>query len=123
MSKISGHWTKYDVFTPAFVRCLAADRTPGKSVALTDEQIAERSGLTVSAVQKIYWGMSWDSVTCGDMKKFVVACNVDFGDPEVMKVLSRRLGADSGFRWKHLRESSNYKMFEQLLKHALTEIQ
>ena len=120
MSKISGFWTKLNVFTPAMVRCLACDRSPGRSIALTDEQIAERSGLSVSDVQRIYWSISWDSITCGDMKKFVVACNVNLGDPEVMKVLSRRLGANSGFKWKHLRESPNYKLYEQLLKHALS---
>lgn len=120
MSKsIAGFWAKFDMFPPAIVRLLAADRSPGKTVALTDEQIAERSGMKVSDVQRIYWSMSWDDVTVRDMKRFVVACNVNYGDPEVMKVLSRRIGADSGFKWKHLRKSPNFRLYEQLLKHAL----
>ena len=123
MSKsIAGFWSKFDMFPPAIVRLLAADRSTGKSVALTDEQIAERSGMKVSEVQRIYWSMNWDDVTVRDMKRFVVACNVNYGDPEVMKVLSRRIGADSGFKWKHLRESPNHRLFAQLLKHALTNV-
>ena len=120
MSKINGFWKKLDLFPPAIVRCLAADKSPGKSVALTDDQISERSGLSVARVQEIYWEKSWDDVPCGDMKKFVVACNVDFGDAEVMKVLSRRIGSNSGFKWKHLRSSPNFKLYQQLLKHALS---
>ena len=119
MSRISGHWRKLEVFTPTMVRLLAADRSPGKAIALTDSQIAERSGLSVSKVQEIYWSKSWDDVTCSQMRKFVTACNVDFGDPEVMKVMSKHIGGKTPFKWKHMRESPNHKQFEQLLRYAL----
>lgn len=119
MSGIAGYWNKPEMFPPSLVRCMAADRHVGRSVALTDEQIAERSGLPVSTVQEIYWEKSWDNVTVANMRAFVVACNCDFGDAEVMKVLSKRLGSNSGFKWKHLRESPNFTFYEQLLKHAI----
>lgn len=121
MSRISGFWRKLEVFPPTIVRLLAADRSPGKVIALTDNQIAERSGLSVSRVQQIYWSTSWDSITCEELKLFVKACNVDFGDPEVMKVMSKRMGGKTPFKWKHLRESPNYKQFEQLIIYALKE--
>lgn len=109
-------WTKLEIFSPVMVRLLAADRKRGTSWDLSDEEIAERAGMTVKEVQRIYWNKTWDDITLGQMKRFVKACNVDFANPKQMRVHSNFICKRT--KGIHLRRSKNHKLYESLIRFA-----
>lgn len=114
MISVRGFWNKFDIFSPPLVRLLAAHRVRGSAKAMTDEEIAERSGLSVSHIQKIYWSKTWDGIAFSDIKAFIMGCGVNFDDKQRMKTVSNGLRA--GHKMAHLRRSPNHKLFAQLIR-------
>ena len=119
-SKISGIWRKMDLFSPPMVRVLASHNKFGHAESMTDQDLSDASGLSVDRIQEIYWSKNWDGITCDEMKRFVIAAGIDFGNPAQMKLASKKLNPDRKFKWRHLKNSKNHKLFTELLKFALS---
>lgn len=81
---------------------------------MTDEEIAARSGLSVSRVQEIYWSRTWDDITVGEVRKFMLACGVDFDSHQRMKTLSNALRP--GYKMAYLGKSKHHELFKRLIK-------
>lgn len=64
--------TILDTFPPSLCRLLA--RSGG--VGLTDKELAQRAGWSVQKVISIGALPSWESVSVGDMAKFMAACGI-----------------------------------------------
>jgi len=114
MANLKNIWVKLGTFSPALVRLMAADRKRGTAWDLDDDEIAKRAGMTVSKVQSIYWNKTWNNISVGDMKRFVKACNVDFGNPEQMKIHSNFLRNRT--KLVHIRRSKHHKLYESLIR-------
>ena len=74
-----------------FVRLYAKERRTHQ--ALSDQQIAIRSGLAVGKVGQISELTSWDAVPVGDAEKFCIGCNFDpfdYKDRNRLTAYSRR---------------------------------
>lgn len=115
----TGIWNKFELIPPPVVRLLACDRKPGNAAALTDQEIAERSGLTVTRVQEIYWEKTWDAVPLGEVKRFFEGCGYNLDNHRHVERLARNLKDDSQFKWRHLHRSKHHKMFQKLLQFAI----
>jgi hypothetical protein len=101
-------WSKLDRYPPLVVRLLACKRIPGKGkIALTDEEIAERSGLALSDIKSISWLASWDTVPMGRVKQFSEACGVYFTSRGSMRTISCYLNNRPSY--KYLRKSPMWK--------------
>ena len=90
---------KLQLFSPITCRILA--RVSGKHGegirALSDEEIAAGSGLSVPEIIKIYRSPSWDKIKIQDMFMFLKGCGIDLDNAEwfkenvkYMKSLTRR---------------------------------
>jgi hypothetical protein len=73
-------------FTPITCRILARRVTPsGGVIALTNEEIAAGSGLSVPEVVKISRLSSWDGVAVGVMLRFTKGCGIDLSSRDNLK--------------------------------------
>ena len=82
-------WSKLDRYPPLVVRLLACKRVPGKGkVAITDEEIATRSGLALSEIKSLSWLASWDGVPVSRVRQFSEACGVFFNRRSSMRTTS-----------------------------------
>lgn len=61
-------------FPPILVRLLAKQRGAAGE-ALSDQEIAIGSGISLSRVQAISRMESWDSITVGELRSFLKACH------------------------------------------------
>lgn len=59
---------------PPYV-CRLLARKDGK--AMSNEQIAELSGLSQTKVKRISWMVEWDSLSAKDIDRYSTACGVD----------------------------------------------
>lgn len=104
----SNFWTKLDRFPPIVVRLLAYKRIPGRGkVAITDEEISQRSGIPLSEVKSISWLVNWDDVPLRRVRAFSEACGVVFTDRDKMRTLTCYLQSRPTYRY--LRKSPNWK--------------
>lgn len=67
-------------FPPIVCRLLAREGRGSRPVVLSDEDIAERSGLTLAQVQGLSHLLTWDDVSCQQMLAFSKGCGVDLSD-------------------------------------------
>lgn len=106
MSKL---WTKLDRASPRLCRLLA--RKKHGLLPMSNADIALRSGLARSTVNKIGQMQNWDRVTVGVMKRFMAGCGVDPWLLYKQFNYWRRLGL------KYLRQSNNMqrRMYDRLL--------
>ncbi len=74
-------WDKSRRYPPAIVRMLA--RGPKRRL-MKDEEIAKRSGLSVTEVRLLGSSLQWD-VPPSIMEKFLKACGADFEDRKAMQ--------------------------------------
>lgn len=119
-------WTKLDRFPPVAVRLLACKRVPGKGkVALSDEEIAQRSGLPLPEIKSLSWLVSWDNVPVRRVREFSEACGVFFTNRRSMRTLSCYLKNRPSY--KYLKKSPLWKgqfqpmislFLESQLKHS-----
>ena len=101
-------WSKLDRYPPLVVRLLACKRVPGKGkIAITDEEIAARSGLALSEIKSLSWLASWDSVPVARVKQFSEACGVFFNRRSSMRTISCYLNNRPSY--KYLRKSPLWK--------------
>ena len=108
-------WAILDKYPPIFVRLYAKERSGERiHIALSDTEIAIRSGLDLSDVKRISKKLSWDDITIKDAKKFCSGCNFDpfnYHDRNRLAAYTRR-GS-----YAYLRNSSHWKStFEPLIR-------
>jgi len=115
-SKRGVKWKYLSGLPPVMVRCLAREIVSGSIIrALSDEEIALRSGLAVSQVKQISRLKSWDTVTIGDAQRFCKGCDFD-----PMKTAHRNRAASykrKNPKFTYLHKSPHYKStFVELIK-------
>lgn len=70
-------WQYFTQFPPPFVRLLARQGSGGATAAITDAELAIRSGLSIDRVRAISRMPNWDEVAIGEARKFFEACGFD----------------------------------------------
>lgn len=117
IADLMSFWTRAKEFPPVFVRIMARHK---RGDALTNEEIAERSGLTHYAVYSMSVECSWAEIAFGDMEAFLKACNLDFCDRAQMRRLRAYAYANSKgkirnkFAW--LKRDPNRDYFQHLIR-------
>jgi hypothetical protein len=77
---------RFSRFTPITCRILARRLTPsGGVVAMTDEEIAAGSGLSVPEIAKLSRLRSWDGVAVDTMLAFTKGCGVNLSSRDSIK--------------------------------------
>lgn len=113
-------WEILNKYPPVFVRLYAKERS-GERIhcALSDQEVAIRSGLHPDAISRISRMTSWDDVTIGEAKAFCLGCNFDpfdYTDRNRLAAYTRR------GTYAFLRRSPNWKStflpLIEILKHA-----
>lgn len=118
MSDTQSHsiWVKLERFPPVLVRLLA--RLPSEETgyprAMTDEEIAARSDLSVSTVAALSRLTSWDDVSLRHLRAFVLGCGVDFADRVAMRRLTRYIAHIPSFAY--LRKDAEWLKYRELMK-------
>lgn len=95
---------KLNRFPPIACRLLARrkHRQGGGVVAVTDEELAAKSQLSMARIKAISWSLSWDEISCADMLAFTKACGIDF---ESRRCLWRHNLYQKSGAFMHLRRS------------------
>ena len=72
-------WESLDAFPPPYCRLLAKNKGSGRSgnMAVTDAELAIKSGIPLARVIAISRSENWSAVTTGEMRRFFEACNFD----------------------------------------------
>lgn len=97
-------WITLERFPPVAIRLFA--RTPGYGPkAITDEEIAERSGLTIQRVSVLSRLVSWDTVQVGEMRAFMTGCLLDPADPKEIRRISQYINKGLVGKFRYLRRS------------------
>ena len=101
------NWTEFDKYPPILVRLLAREKTATKSVrALTNEEVAIRSGILPERVEEISQMLEWDCPLL-EARRFCEGCRFD-----PLDALDRnRAGAylRGGPKWTYLRAASCWR--------------
>lgn len=115
MSNSYSIWVKLDRYPPVLVRLLATNPSD-RTQLLTDEQIRARSQgtLTLSDIKSLSYAPTWENVPVGTMRRFCLACGVDFAHRPTMRRLNRYLKTRPRFR--HLTRDPNYPEYRTMLK-------
>jgi len=93
-------WTKLERFPPIAIRLLASKRIDGHGkIALTDEEIAADSGLSVPIVKSLSWLTSWDTVAIGTAQAFLRGCRIDLNSREKMRFIASYLKSKPTYRY------------------------
>lgn len=101
-------WDKLDTFPPIACRLLARKITKtGGTVAKTVHEIASTAGMSVMEVNSLSWQPSWDSLTVDELKRFSLACGVDFTSRDIMRAHSSYLRKNPSF--KYLKKSPEWE--------------
>ncbi len=109
---------KMDRFRPIVCRLLARRVVSGKiTIALTDDEIAERSGLPLGEVKGMSWYHDWTGVPVNHMMAFMKGCGINIDDSRALKY-SWHLWNGVG-KGAHLRRSPLWKtLFVPLIREA-----
>lgn len=100
-------WDKLNRFPPIVCRLLARRKlASGGVVALSSEEIAQRSGMTVMEVNSLSWQSSWDDVSISKLRVFSKACGVDFTNSIVLREQAAYMRNNPSF--KYLRKNEQW---------------
>lgn len=83
-------WEYLDAFPPPYCRCLAKE--PGSGVcdmAVTDAEVAIRSGIPIDRVREISRMENWDAVSLSEARAFFKGCNFDPTNQDCRKRVSQ----------------------------------
>lgn len=101
---------KLATFPPIVCRLLARrTQVNGKAVALTDEEIAAASGLSLTKVRSLSWLTSWDDVSVSELRAFSLACGVDFTSRDSMR--AHRSYINNAPKFTYLRKHRDWRTF------------
>lgn len=71
-------WEILNKYPPVFVRLYAKERSGERMhCALSDQEVAIRSGLDPTDVKRIAEQTTWDNITVGEARVFCHGCNFD----------------------------------------------
>lgn len=122
-------WARAEKYPPCLVRLLARVDRRGPSLVMTDDQIAQRSGLTRSEVVAISWSTAWDRICMAHMRRFLTGCGFNFSNGRRMSEIDMflktqlDLAARRRLAWVYLRRdpmwSSYYQPLIQLYQQSL----
>lgn len=111
-------WTRAETIPPILVRLLARRR---HGPPLTDAEISAASGLSVAQVFAISQCTDWSGIDLPTMRKFLVACEVDFESFTQMKRVDSYLASNP--TWQALRKSPQWKpYFEPLMRRYIQSV-
>lgn len=75
-------WDCMRHYPPFYVRILAKKkRAVFEDLAMSDEEVTIRSGLTINRMREISRMRNWADVTLGEFKAFAVGCDFDLTNP------------------------------------------
>jgi len=103
-------WERSQRTPPILVRLLA--RHPN-GPPLTEEEISQASGLPVHEIFCIGQSTDWSGIDLPKMRRFLVACRIDFENFTQMKRVDSYLRMKP--TWKYLRMSPIWKTFYEPL--------
>lgn len=81
--------------------------------ALGPDELAKRSGLSRSSVQRISAKLKWDSITMAAAEKFVAACGFKFGSHKEINQRLRVLREHGVRGMKHLQVGSAAPLWQR----------
>lgn len=81
---------------------------------MTDADIALLAGMPVSQVSSLSRLTSWDTVPVEQLKRFSLACGVNFTSGPVMRELTRYIAHNPSFAY--LRRSPEWPKFRELME-------
>lgn len=96
-------------FPPIVCRLLARKGrgARGKGLSpMSDQEIANRSGLSVAEVRSISWQTTWDNLPCAQMLSFSNACGIDLSCRNSIHKHSRYI--KSQHRFIYLKRDAEY---------------
>lgn len=99
-------WAKVELWPPMRVRLHACHITAGHLVAMTDGEIADRSGLSAWCVFLLSQKSNWDDVDSRTMRAFMLACNCDVENVRDWARLKDYCARGGSFQ--HLRKSLHW---------------
>lgn len=83
-------WEYLDAFPPPYCRCLAKEPGSGRcDMAVTDAELAIRSGIPIDRVREISRMENWDAVSLGEMRAFFKGSNFDPTNAECRQRISQ----------------------------------
>ena len=104
---MTNFWQRLELFPPILVRLLAVKPHAGP---LSDTEISLKSGIPVYQVMQISQGLSWDGIDVTVVRKFTLACGVDFCDRDSMRNIRQKIRHNE---WRQLRLSKEWKTLYQ----------
>ncbi len=82
-------WEVIEKYPPCLIRLLARERKGGKQIrAISDVEIALKSGIPVERIKEISWSMDWEKITVTEMQKYIKGCGFDPHDSVVRNRVS-----------------------------------
>ena len=107
-------WGYFGLYPPVAVRLYARRKVACRRVvALSDEEIAMSSGLSLSKIRELSRMITWDDITMSDARLFCIGCNFDPTNSE------DRNRAESyqrmGGTFAYLRRSPHWRQFDNLI--------
>lgn len=105
-------WKKLEKYPPVLVRLLAKNED---GTAMSDGDVVRVSGylLNIAEVRRLSYLTIWDNVAIADMRRFCIACGVDFGNRNRMRTLNRYL---KDAKFSHLTRHKDFPAFKEMLK-------
>lgn len=100
---------RIEEFGPVIYRMLACE----KGVALSHEQIAERSGLSRSTVQRLSGRKDWSGVGIATAFAFTEACGIELGDVQEIRRRLKPVEQGGITAIKHLRISGKDPLWKR----------
>ena len=78
------------------------------------DEIAAASGLDIETVRFIASRPTWDAITLDHMRRFTLACGIDFTDHEAMKRIDDYLRTRP--KWTYLKRSPQWReLYEPII--------
>ena len=120
MPKSRTAWEIIALFPPPLVRLMARRRVGSRTIlALSDEEVALRSGMPMARVQEIYFLIDWDHVTIDEMRKFCKGCAFDlFNSDDRNRAFSYQRSCGGTPSFFYLKRSPHWEsVFKPLILH------
>lgn len=96
---------RLDRFPPLVCRLLAREGESNRHIKpLTDDQIAERSGLSISRVKALSWLVDWKGVEVYEMLAFSKGCGVDLSDRSKLAKHLQYVRSKRNRTWQYLKK-------------------
>jgi hypothetical protein len=105
-------WNKCTI-SPALCRILARIKDPatGEVRLMTDRELMDKTGWGKKHLRGVYQAGTWESVTCGDMDRFLWACGIHPAKQRRQVWLLERILRQGGDfrRLRHLRPCKGWR--------------